>query len=33
MQARAVMSANAKMILMYWDIGQMIAHRIPQSTH
>ena len=26
-QNRAVMSANAKMIRMYWDIGQMVAKR------
>jgi hypothetical protein len=26
-QNRAVMSANAEMISMYWDIGQMVAKR------
>ena len=26
-QNRAVMSANAEMIRMYWDIGQMVAKR------
>ena len=26
-QHRAVLSANAEMILMYWDIGRMIAAR------
>ncbi len=26
-QNRAVMSANAEMIRLYWDIGQMVAKR------
>jgi len=26
-QMRAALSANAEMILMYWDIGRMIAER------
>ena len=26
-QNRAVMSANAEMIRMYWDIGHMVAER------
>ena len=26
-QNRAIQSANAEMIWMYWDIGRMIAHR------
>lgn len=26
-QMRAALSANAEMILMYWDIGRMIAKR------
>lgn len=26
-QIKAALSANAKMILMYWDIGRMIADR------
>ena len=30
-QHRAVLSANAEMILMYWDIGRMIAARQEQE--
>ena len=26
-QQRAILSANAEMILMYWDVGRMIASR------
>lgn len=26
-QAKAILSVNAEMILMYWDIGRIIAHR------
>ena len=26
-QIRAIMSANAEMLLMYWDVGRMVAER------
>lgn len=30
-QTRAVLAANAEMILMYWDIGHLIAARLLQG--
>ena len=30
-QHRAALSANAEMILMYWDVGRMIASRQEQE--